>query len=80
MGLTRIYDGIPSGYLRYPWKITILLIGKPSISTVLRPIFAVYTLWLFNIAMENCLFIDETHSKHSKTFQNIPKPHNEHKA
>jgi hypothetical protein len=59
MGLTRIYDGIPSGYLRYPWKISILLIGKPSISMVLRPIFAVYTLWLFNIAMENSPFIDD---------------------
>ena len=26
----RIY--IPTGYLTYPWKITMLLIGKPSIS------------------------------------------------
>jgi len=23
---------VPSGYLTYPWKITMLLIGKPSIS------------------------------------------------
>ena len=34
---TRNLLEIPSGYLTYPWKITMLLIGKPSISIRLGP-------------------------------------------
>ena len=47
--------GKPANFLFHPLKRTITcVVNIQPVNPMLNPI----TLWLFNLAMENCLFID----------------------